>query len=154
MDNTGVPWPLIAALIAGLILIFTKMFDYFDNKPAKDLKLLIDIQKGLSDTNQDKNLIRRTEKLTNDSLVNFLEIKENKNSLQIKYPKRYSLYLKCLWVGTGLIFISIIAFIISMFAKLANPQLSDGALALGIWCGIGFMACYAITSVLDRVFKI
>lgn len=77
--------PLIVVTITTFVAFFTKMFDYYQDKDLRDIKMMLDFQKGLTDNKYSGKQVSEIRKITNVKIDAYIEETRKNTDFKTKH---------------------------------------------------------------------
>lgn len=157
MELDKIIGPLLAVVITTVVLVLTKMFDYYQDKDSRDIKMLLDIQKGLKDNNYSGEKVSQIRKITTVKVDNY--IKNTNRHLNFEKNHRFITWIagiiNFLMVGyfvTGFIF-SVVFFLLTSIYK--NEDFGQlGGITLLFWIiAVAIFGLQWIIKTLSKLFN-
>lgn len=130
------PWALIAALFTSVILIGTKMFDYYHNKIPNDIKFYLDIEKTMKENGHNEKDIAFIRNIAKDKIENAKNQHNERSSLEKHYPWTNRLYLFMCFSGLVLILFGGFSWIIGATFNLFDISIKADLCSMGIFYGV------------------
>lgn len=137
MELDKIIGPLMAVAITTVVLVFTKMFDYYQDKDSRDIKMLLDIQKGLKDNNYSGEKVSQIRKIATVKVDDYIA----KTNKRLSFKKNHAVinwaaeYINLLLVGYFVVaftFSVIFFLLISIYPSEDFGKLGGIALVFGI----------------------
>lgn len=132
----------MAAILTAIIFLSTKLFDHYHNKGINDLKIYLDVEKGLRENGHNEEDIVFAKLETQNKIREFKARQESKSLRKEKYPRVSKIYQLIVELGLCSVLAGVVCILFTLTIELSNGNIEIDAWGVGgTFIFIGFALC-------------